>query len=282
MVLFSETNDKHLILLGYTKRNEYVFGSQRDIRYLAARNGWLTDFPDFNQQFTSVTNKNLTFSANLTPIRDLKIDLTAGRTYSENLTENFNAIDENGDGLSDDYNPLIQNTLGNFNISTVLIKTAFSNSDENSSDTFNAFRENRLIIARRLALDAGIDFSNPNNFENGDLTSFPLGYGKTNQSVLLPAFLSAYSGADPSKSSMGAFRNVPIPNWTLKYTGLMKLKWFKKNFKRLSIFSRLKFRNIKDFEDSNSLGNKFNSSNIKHILSNPKDIPKPLNLGLFF
>ena len=92
-----------------------------------------------------------------------------------------------------------------------------------------------LIIARRLALDAGIDFANPNNFENGDLSGFPLGYGKTNQSVLLPAFLSAYTGNDPSTTSMGAFRNVPIPNWTLKYTGLMKLKWFKKNFKRLSI-----------------------------------------------
>ena len=140
-----------------------------------------------------------------------------------------------GDGLSDDYNPLIQNSLGNFNISTVLIKTAFSNSDENSSKTFDTFRENRLVIARRLALDAGIDFANPNNFENGDLSGFPLGYGKTNQSVLLPAFLSAYTGNDPSTTSMSAFRNVPIPNWSLKYTGLMKLKWFKKNFKRLSI-----------------------------------------------
>ena len=44
----------------------------------------------------------------------------------------------------------------------------------------------------------------------------------------------------------------------------------------------LNLSNSQDFEDSNSLGNKFNSSNIKHILSNPKDIPKPLNLGLFF
>ena len=236
----------------------YVFGSQRDIRYLAAKNGWLTVFPDFNQQYTEVTNKNLTFSANLTPIRDLKIDLTAGRTYSENLTENFNTIDENGDGLSDDYNPLIQNTLGNFNISTVLIKTAFSKSDENSSDTFDAFRENRLVIARRLALDAGIDFNNANNFENGDLNSFPLGYGKTNQSVLLPAFLSAYTGDDPSTSSLGAFRNIPIPNWTLKYTGLMKLKWFKKNFKRLSIshgynamYTINQFRSNLDYNEGN-------------------------------
>ena len=236
----------------------YVFGSQRDIRYLAAKNGWLTVFPDFNQQYTQVTNKNLTISANLTPIRDLKIDLTAGRTYSENLTENFNTIDENGDGLSDDYNPLIQNTLGNFNISTVLIKTAFSKSDENSSDTFDAFRENRLVIARRLALDAGIDFTNANNFENADLNSFPLGYGKTNQSVLLPAFLSAYTGDDPSTSSLGAFRNIPIPNWTLKYTGLMKLKWFKKNFKRLSIshgynamYTINQFRSNLDYNEGN-------------------------------
>ena len=76
-----------------------------------------------------MTNKNLTFSANLSPIKDLKIDLTGGRTYSENLTENFNTTDIDGDGLSDTYNPLIQNTLGNFNISTMLIKTSFSNSD---------------------------------------------------------------------------------------------------------------------------------------------------------
>ena len=35
--------------------------------------------------------------------------------------------------------------------------------------------------------------------------------------------------------SLGAFRDVPIPNWTLKYTGLMKLPWFKKKFKRFSL-----------------------------------------------
>jgi len=236
----------------------YVLGSQRDIRYLAARNGWLTVFPDFNQQYTAVTNKNLTFSANLTPIKDLKIDLTGGRTYSENLTENFNTIDLDGDGLSDTYNPLIQNTLGNFNISTMLIKTSFSNSDENSSETFDTFRENRLIIARRLALNAGIDFSNPDNFENGDLDGYPLGYGKTNQAVLLPAFLSAYSGQNAESSNLSAFRNVPIPNWTLKYTGLMKLKWFKKNFKRLSIshgynamYTINQFRSNLDYKEGN-------------------------------
>ena len=52
---------------------------------------------------------------------------------------------------------------------------------------------------------------------------------------LLPAFLSAYHGSNPEKVSTNAFRGTPIPNWTLKYTGLMKIPWFKKTFRRFSI-----------------------------------------------
>ena len=213
----------------------YTFGSQKDIRYLAARNGWLTVFPEFNQQYTEVHNDNLNYTINIEPFRDLKIDLTGGRAYAENLTENFNTIDSNNDGFSDEYNSLIRNSFGNFNISTSLIKTAFNKSDESSSKTFDDFRDNRLTIARRLAQRDGINMTNPVNFEDGDINSYPLGYGKTNQSVLLPAFLSAYTGKDAGKVKLGAFRDVPIPNWTLKYTGLMKMKWFKKHFKRFSV-----------------------------------------------
>ena len=213
----------------------YVFGSQRDIRYLAARNGWLTVFPEFNQQFSSTNNTNLTFSANLVPVNDFKIDLTGGRTYANNTSESFNAIDTDNDGLSDIYNPFIQNSIGNFNISTVLIKTAFLKSDEFGSEAFDTFRSNRLIIARRLAAQEGIDFTNPNNFEDADLNGFPLGFGKNSQAVLLPSFLSAYSGTNVNKVSLSAFRDVPIPNWSIKYSGFMKMKWFRKNFKRFSI-----------------------------------------------
>src|SRR5699024_4461631 len=37
------------------------------------------------------------------------------------------------------------------------------------------------------------------------------------------------------KQKTGIFKDVPLPNWDLKYTGLMNLEWFKKNFKRFSI-----------------------------------------------
>ena len=200
----------------------YTLGSQRDIRDLAARNGWLTVFPDFNQQYTKNQTKQLDISANLEPFNDLKIDLVGSRTHAENYTENFR-IENN------QYNSLTPNVFGNFNISTFTLPTAFGKSDEISSEAFEDFRDNRLIIARRLATERGA------NVNDVDAEGFPLGFGKTSQAVLLPSFLSAYTGQNAEKSKLGAFRDIPIPNWDLKYTGLMKFKWFKKRFKRFSL-----------------------------------------------
>jgi cell surface protein SprA len=231
----------------------YTFGSQRDIRDLAARNGWLTVFPDFNQQYTEVTNRILDISANIEPLQDLKINLIGTRMYSENITENFNTTDTNNDGFSDTYNSLITNSFGNFNISTALIKTSFSKSDEFGSAAFDEFRANRLIVANRLARN----FYGNNTFPT-DAEGYPIGFGKNNQAVLLPALLSAYQGSSADKVSLSAFRDIPIPNWTIKYTGFMKIPWFKKNFKRFSVthgyrssYTINQFRTNLDYDSEN-------------------------------
>ena len=225
----------------------FVFGSQAEIRDLAARKGWLTIYPEFNEQYTEVENKQLDIQANLELIPDLKIDLNGSRIYSENYAENY--IVEN-----DLYRSLTPNTFGNFNITTMLIKTAFSNSDEKGSVTFDDFRNNRIVIARRLAED----FYGTPNFPTDPETGFPVGFGKTSQDVLLPAFLSAYKGSSASSEKTGIFRDVPLPNWDLKYTGLMKLKWFKQRFKRFSIqhgyragYTVNQFQNNLDYDPNN-------------------------------
>ena len=87
-------------------------------------------------------------------------------------------------------------------------------------------------MANRLATERGIDITNPLNI---DKEGYPNGYGKNNQAVLLPAFLAAYSGGDASSTSLGLFKSFPVPNWTLKYNGLMRYSFFKKNFKRFSL-----------------------------------------------
>lgn len=200
----------------------FVFGSQSDIRFEAARNGWLTTFQEFNQQFIRRTNKQLNITATALPVPELTIDLIADRQYASSLRENYRI--EDGEYIS-----LTPNTFGNFSISTVMIGTAFSKSDEFDSQTFQTFKDNRLVIANRLLADRG------GADEGLDEDGYPIRYGKTSQDVLLPAFFAAYSGQDAGRVNLDAFRKIPIPNWNIKYTGLMKNKWFKSKFRRFSL-----------------------------------------------
>src|SRR5690606_14492474 len=202
----------------------FTFGSQRDVREEAARRGWLTLYQEFNQQYTAVKNQQLDIQASLTLIPDLTIDLNATRVFSETYSENYRVIPN-----SLDYQSLNPYSFGNFTISTILVKTAFSNNNAAFSQTFENFRDNRLEVARRLAIENGFD---PNNT---DAEGYPVGYGRSSQAVLIPAFIAAYTGKDASGVKMGAFRDVPLPNWDIKYTGLMRPDYFRRNFRRFSL-----------------------------------------------
>jgi cell surface protein SprA len=204
----------------------FVFGSQSDVRMEAAKNGWLTSYQEFNQNYTTVKNQIFKGSANFEIIPDLKIDLLGDRSYSENFSEQY---DVSADGT---YNSRSPYSFGIFSVSTILIGTSFSTSNEVSSTAFDKFRDNRLVIANRLATENGIDINNPNNL---DSKGFPKGYSSSNQAVLLPAFLAAYTGTSAKSISFDIFKSIPLPNWAIKYTGLMRYGFFKKNFKRFSL-----------------------------------------------
>ena len=215
----------------------FIFGSQEDVRFETAKNGWLTNYQEFNQNFTQVTNRTFKATANVDLFPDFKIDLTLDRTYSENSSEQYSVFDKDINGVEDgvlNYHSQSPYSFGNFSISTVLIKTAFSTSDENTSAAFDDFRANRIVIANRLAIDRQkYDSSYDPTITDAD--GFPNKYGKNNQAVLLPAFLAAYSGDNASSASLGILRSFPIPNWAVKYNGLMRYEFFKNNFKRFSL-----------------------------------------------
>ncbi|NJB70951.1 cell surface protein SprA [Saonia flava] len=234
-VNYSENNGK--VLPGYTQSIGFigtarpsigfVFGSQSDVRYEAARNGWLTAFPEFNEQYIERTNKQFNITATAQPTQDLTIDLSADRQYSSSYQESFQ-VNDLGNGQYE-YENLLGNNFGNFSISTMMIGTVFGKSDEFTSETFDQFKENRITIANRVVSDRGQDTGNV------DADGFPERYSKTHQDVLLPAFFAAYTGQDVNRVNLDAFRQIPIPNWNIKFTGLMKNKWFKKKFKRFSL-----------------------------------------------
>ena len=201
----------------------FVFGNQDDIRYDMARNGYLTNYPNFNQNYTEVSTKNLDLTANVDLFPDFKIDLVANRSYVDNFSEQFDVLDGQYQSRSP-YNS------GNFSISTIMIGTAFGRSDETGSAAFDDFRSNRLIVADRLAQN----YYGTNTFTR-DADGYPLGFGKNSQAVLLPSFLAAYTSTDAGGVSLSAFRSIPIPNWTIQYTGLMRYQFFKDKFKRFSV-----------------------------------------------
>jgi len=224
----------------------FVFGSQSDVRYEAAKKGWLTSYQEFNQNYTTVKNQIFKGSANIELFPDLKIDLLADRSYSENFSEQYDV----SNGI---YNSRSPYNYGIFSISTVLIGTSFSTSNEIRSTAFDQFRENRLTVANRLAVQRGIDITNPANL---DSKGYPLGFSSSSQAVLLPSFLAAYSGGSADKVSFDIFRSFPVPNWAIKYNGLMRYEIFKKTFKRFSLS-----QNYRASYTVNSFRSNFNYTN---------------------
>ena len=200
----------------------YTLGSQADIRFEAARQGWLTGFPNFNQSFSQMHSSKFKATAQLIPIKGLIIDFNADRDYMENRLENFKVTNQT-------YIPRNSNVFGNFGMSTILIKTAFNFSRGEESSNFENFRAYRSKIAERLVQNSSFDGLGTN--EEG----YPFGYGKNQQEVLLHSFLSAYTGSNPDRVYLSPMRRTPLPNWNLKFTGLTEIKSIAKIFSRLSI-----------------------------------------------
>ena len=219
----------------------FVFGSQSDIRQLGGENGWITKSTDLNTMYKTNTSTNLTLRSTVEPIKQFRIELTANKTTSENYTEYYRWDDD-----IDNFNSFSPTESGSFSISFISLFTAFNGDNDNDeSSVFNNFKNYRSDIAKQLA-------DNNPNFNGGidPVTGYPTeyitypgdssatligGYGATSQQVMIPAFLAAYSGSDPSKSKLTAFPAIPLPNWRITYDGFIKIPYIKKNFKQFSI-----------------------------------------------
>ena len=181
----------------------FVFGSQSDIRYEAAKNGWLTDFPTFNESFKQIYNSKFDLLGELEFFQIIKLDLIANRTYSNNFSENYR-VDNSV------YSSLNPNYYGNFSISTNMLRTSFKKKNKDFSEVFDIMKNNRLIIAERLISEKNL------NIIEYDNEGFPIGYSKNSQQVLIPAFMSAFLGFDPQKIAFNPISDNPKLNWALK------------------------------------------------------------------
>jgi cell surface protein SprA len=164
-------------------------------------------------------SEELSYQGTIKPLRTLTITFKGQKSYMENLSEQFNAT-------GNQYHPLVPTTLGNYSISTALINTAFEDISENDSPAFNRMLNNRLRIARRLATQRGVPLP---------ASGYPDGYGPLQTEVVMYSFLTGYENTEPDNYTLNPFKNIPVPNWRVKFSGLTKYKWIKKIFKNLSL-----------------------------------------------
>lgn len=207
----------------------FVFGDQRDIRGEAIKNGWISTDTLLNTAYATKFNEQINFRGTIEPFQDFKIELSADRTYSLNAQEYFKA---DAEGNFDSYSPVEQ---GNFSISMITWKTAWvKDNDQDENQNFINLKENRREIAYRLASE------NPNY--NGDTfydtitgDTYPVGYGPTQQDVLLYSFLTAYTGKSAANYVLTAMPKIPALNWRVTYNGLSKVEPFKSYLRSLTI-----------------------------------------------
>ncbi len=196
----------------------FVFGSQENIIDRAEQNHWIVKRHNLATPYAHMVTKTLNASAKLEPFRDLKIDLTGTRTYGEN-----NGLYLSYDPVTDIYKHNTATKTGTFSISTITIGSAFKN-DNKSTHTnavFEKFRDLRSTYQQLLwEKNPYADHSKVND-----------GYDANQQDVIMYSFMAAYTNKGVGKTKMELFSKIPMPNWSVTYDGLGKLKPIKKYFK---------------------------------------------------
>lgn len=225
---------------GFAPTLGFVFGSQANILDKALQNGWLisrgVDDNYYSRNYSTSHYDKLDYTMDIKPFRTLDIEIFGNRTYTKSMSQQLDIIDNT-------FSDTPQSVIGNFSISHFMIKSSFKDNDA----VFQEFKDNRAIISQRLAAKTG-----------GDID----GFGSTNQDVVLPAFLAAYSGKSVNSVKLDAFRNTPIPNWRITYRGLNEIPWIKENFRSVilehsyrSVYSILSFTNNLKYDKTDPFGN---------------------------
>jgi cell surface protein SprA len=211
-----------------------VFGRETGFSFgnTAYNNGWVTDsLQRVAMQYMVNHTEKANFKATVKPITGLKIDLNA----DFNLVKNTNStmgFDDNAE-----FGLLNQQFTGMFSKSIISIRSAFTKETGNEDKLFNQTFADMLEIRGSVSqfIGNGVDLNNLNpdsvNSENG----YALGYGGSQQNVLIGSFIAAYTGVQAGhKSTTNLFNRMPLPNWRISYDGLTGIKFIGKIFKRIT------------------------------------------------
>lgn len=205
---------------------DFAFGFVGD-SYVRKANekGWLLNSDSVSSPAVSSLTEDLQLRVALEPIPDLKIDLTATRTKNSSNSIQYM------------YSGMPATKSGSFNMTTISIKSAFEgmgNADNGyASKSFSRFQNLLNTYQKRVeqqyvgaTYPEGTGLSGTFNPANGTVDKY-------SSDVMIPAFLSAYTGGDRLDIFPSLLRM--LPNWNVSYRGLSQLPWFKKHFRSVTL-----------------------------------------------
>ena len=208
---------------------DFAFGAVDD-GYVdkALRNDWLLCNDTLATPATSSKTENLQIRMTLEPVKDFKIDLSATRTTTRQKSMQYM------------YEGMPTTQSGAFQMTTISLSTAFEGmGNANSgyrSKTFEKFVGSLESFRSRVeAQYAGAVYPAGSSLSGGkyDATRTPV--NMYSGDVMIPAFLKAYTSMGGNSLSVFPALSRLLPNWSVRYSGLGKLPWFRDHFKSVNI-----------------------------------------------
>jgi cell surface protein SprA len=214
---------------------DFAFGLINDdyIRKAEQRR-WLIKNQDNITPAMTAKNQTFKFTAQLEPFAGMKITLDGLRTKTDRSETYFM------------YSGMPKKFTGTFTMTTIAIGTAFESPNAANgyySQAFQNFLANRTIVASRLEQRYAASTYPATGFLEGshlagqpyDPSIYPVNPNSTD--VLIPAFLAAYTGQNPSTTNLSPFPALKklLPNWRITYDGLMRIPIINNNFKAFNI-----------------------------------------------
>ncbi|HXU27399.1 MAG TPA: cell surface protein SprA, partial [Bacteroidia bacterium] len=198
----------------------------------AENKNWLVHRQNFSTQYLHTKTQTFNYSANVEPIKNLKVTFTGNMTHGQTESYFIGYHDTDSHHV---YNPGYDHLTpvfgGNYSISTItLSKYSFSKDDQagtHNSQIFDNYMHMRSDYSNLLAI------GNTNSHGKYE-TGFHDGYNGSQQDVVVGAFISAYTGhttATSKNTGDNIFKKIPLPGWNLTYDGLGKMPAIKKYFK---------------------------------------------------
>ena len=208
---------------------DFAFGLVDDDYIGKAReNDWLLRNDSVATPATTSKTENLQLCMTLEPVKDLKIDLSAVRTQTTQKSIQYM------------YEGTPTTQSGSFQMSTISLSTAFEGmGDANSgyrSKTFEKFVNSLAGYRDRVeAQYVGTVYPAGSALSGGKFDASRTPVNQYSGDVMIPAFLNAYTSMGGNSLSLFPALSRLLPNWTVRYSGLGKLPWFRDHFKSVNI-----------------------------------------------